>query len=395
MPILITIIAIIIGTVLDEIEAGLVFGLIAGVASLQWLLRIKLRQQQDQFKSALASYARIDPDTPVATTEREMPEPGVSEPKPQSSMSAKVSTEPASATTITQPKAETVTAPPPKPKASNHYQANLFDKLLSRFQQAILSYFTDGNLFVRVGLLILFFGVAFLLKYAAENSKIPLEIRFLGAAAGGMVLLIAGWRLRLKKEVYALLLQGGGIGIIYITIFASFQVSHLIPSALTFVLLVSFAGFTALLAILQNSRALAIFAVLGGFLAPVLASSGSGNYIGLFSYYAVLNAAVFAIAWFKSWRLLNLLGFIFTFGIYTLWFVFSYRSGMLIPAMGFLLLFFLMYSLTGILYAFKQTCELKGLVDGTLVFGTHFATPTAGRVVADGDAFRFEGEVGD
>jgi uncharacterized membrane protein len=370
MPILITIIAIIIGTVFDEIETGLVFGLIAGVASLQWLLRIKLRQQQDQFKSALASYARIPPDTPVATTRREKPEAGVSEPKPQSSMAAKVPAEPTKTTTKTQPKTETVTAPPPKPEASSHYQANLFDKLLARFQQAILSYFTDGNLFVRVGLLILFFGVAFLLKYAAENSKIPLEIRFLGAAAGGMVLLIAGWRLRLKKEVYALLLQGGGIGIIYITIFASFQVSHLIPSALTFFLLVSFACFTALLAILQNSRALAIFAVLGGFLAPVLASSGSGNYIGLFSYYAVLNSAVFAIAWFRSWRLLNLLGFIFTFGIYTLWFVFSYRSGMLIPAMGFLLLFFLMYSLIGILYAFKQTCELKGLVDGTLVFGT-------------------------
>ena len=78
MPILITIIAIIIGTAFDEIEIGLVFGLIAGVASLQWLLRIKLRQQQDQFKSALTSYARINPDTPVATTRREMPERGVS-----------------------------------------------------------------------------------------------------------------------------------------------------------------------------------------------------------------------------------------------------------------------------------------------------------------------------
>jgi len=33
--------------------------------------------------------------------------------------------------------------------------------------------------------------------------------------------------------------------------------------------------------------------------------------------------------------------------------------------------------------------------EGTRVFGTHFATPTAGRVLADGDAFRFEAEVGD
>jgi len=59
MPILITLVAIIVGTLLDEIETGLVFGLIAGVASMQWLLRTKLRQQQELFKSALAGYPRI------------------------------------------------------------------------------------------------------------------------------------------------------------------------------------------------------------------------------------------------------------------------------------------------------------------------------------------------
>jgi uncharacterized membrane protein len=223
---------------------------------------------------------------------------------------------------------------------------------------------------VRVGLLILFVGVAFLLKYAAENPRIPLEYRFLGAAAGGLALLILGWQLRIKKEIYALLLQGGGIGIIYITIFASFRIGNLLPPTLTFILLVIFAIFTALLAVLQNSRALAIYAILGGFLAPLLASSSSGNYIGLFSYYAVLNAAIFIIAWFKSWRMLNLLGFVFTFSVFALWAVFSYKTTMLGPATGFLLLFFAMYSLIGILYALKQTHNLKGIIDGTLVFGT-------------------------
>ncbi|MCZ6724149.1 MAG: DUF2339 domain-containing protein [Gammaproteobacteria bacterium] len=368
MPIVITIIAIIIGTLLHKIETGLVFGLIAGVASMQWLVRTKLRQQQELFKRALAGYARIDSVEQVspASPEQSKPEPEVAAPKPQTSRAAEIPAEPAK--TVASPEAST--EPPPKPAAPRAYQPNWLDRLLARGQQAILSYFTDGNIFVRVGLLMLFFGVAFLLKYAAENSKIPLEFRFLGAAVVGMVLLFGGWRLRHKKQIYALLLQGGGIGVIYITIFASFQIANLIPSTLTFVLLVCFAGFTAALAVLQNSRALAIYAVLGGFLAPLLASTGSGNYIGLFSYYAALNGAIFAIAWFKSWRMLNLLGFVFTFGIYTLWFIFSYKTSMLIPAMGFLLLFFLMYSLIGILYAHKQSCQLKGLVDGSLVFGT-------------------------
>ena len=61
---------------------------------------------------------------------------------------------------------------------------------------AVQGFFTDGNLVVRVGILILFLGVAFLLKYAAEHTVVPLSLRLGGAAAGGLVLLGIGWRLR-------------------------------------------------------------------------------------------------------------------------------------------------------------------------------------------------------
>ena len=243
------------------------------------------------------------------------------------------------------------------------------EDLIRRAGQSVTSYFTDGNVFVRIGLLVLFFGVAFLLKYAAENSRIPLEYRFMGAAVGGLGLLLIGWNLRRKKTLYGLLLQGGGIGVIYITIFAAFRLADLLPPTLTFTLLVLFSAFTVALAILQNSKALAIYAVLGGFLAPLLASTGSGNYIGLFSYYGVLNAAVFAVAWFRAWRSLNLLGFVFTFGVFAIWVAFEYQSSQWLSASAFLLLFFLMYSLIGVLYALRQPEHMTGLVDGSLVFG--------------------------
>ncbi len=248
--------------------------------------------------------------------------------------------------------------------------ADHIEDFIRRAGQLINSYFTDGNVFVRIGLLVLFFGVGFLLKYAAENSGIPLEYRFMGAAIGGIGLLLAGWKLRHSKEIYALLLQGGGIGVTYITIFTAFRLADLLPPTLTFTLLVFFSAFTVALAILQNSKALAIYAVLGGFLAPLLASTGSGNYIGLFSYYAVLNFAVFAVAWFRAWRSLNLLGFAFTFGVFILWVAFSYDNHQWLSASAFLLLFFLMYSLIGVLYAMRQPENMTGLVDGSLVFGT-------------------------
>jgi uncharacterized membrane protein len=90
----------------------------------------------------------------------------------------------------------------------------------------------------------------------------------------------------------------------------------------------------------------------------------------LFSYYAVLNAGIFAIAWLKAWRVLNILGFAFTFGIGTLWGANNYRSEMLASTEPFLLLFCAMYLVIPILFARKRAVELKDYVDGTLVFGT-------------------------
>ncbi|MFX5793580.1 DUF2339 domain-containing protein, partial [Acinetobacter baumannii] len=69
----------------------------------------------------------------------------------------------------------------------------------------------------------------------------------------------------------------------------------------------------------QDAAVLAFMGSAGGFLAPVLVSSGGGSHVALFSYYALLNAGIFAIAWFKAWRALNLLGFSFTFVIGSIW----------------------------------------------------------------------------
>ncbi|MCL6420743.1 DUF2339 domain-containing protein [Aestuariirhabdus haliotis] len=245
-------------------------------------------------------------------------------------------------------------------------QPSLADQLVG----LITNYFSDGNLFVRIGILVLFFGVAFLLKYAAENSNLSMEVRFLGAALGGLGLLGLGWRLRQSKPAYALLLQGAGIGISYITIFAAFQLQPLLSSGQAFVLMGLLSLITALLAIKQDSRALAIAGIVGGFLAPLLTASNSGNYIGLFSYYLALDLVVLAIAWHKTWRALNLIGLFFTFGVFGLWFHRNYHDDLLLNTELFLILYFLLYSIIGVLYAFRQPLKLRGYVDGTLVFGT-------------------------
>lgn len=231
---------------------------------------------------------------------------------------------------------------------------------------------TTGNVPVKVGIVLSFFGVAFLLKYAVENSvlEIPIGARYLGVAAFAAVLLAIGWRMRDKQKVYALSLQGGGIGVLFLTVFAAFNVHGLLSPTVAFGILILVTIAAGMLAIMQESRALAILGTTGGFLAPLLVSTGSGNHIALFSYYLLLNCAVLGVAWHRAWRELNIIGFVFTFGVGTLWGLQYYVPEKFATTEPFLALHFLFYTAIAILFAFRQRPQLRGYVDGSLVFGT-------------------------
>jgi uncharacterized membrane protein len=235
---------------------------------------------------------------------------------------------------------------------------------------ALWKFFFGGNTLVRFGVIVLFFGVAFLLKYAAEHTQIPIEVRLAGVALGAVVLLVIGWRLRLARPGYGLIMQGGGIGVFYLTLFAAFRLYQLLPAGVVLALLTAMAVFSAMLAVMQDSRSLAALGVSGGFLAPVLASTGGGSHVMLFSFYALLNLGILGIAWHKAWRSLNLLGFAFTFIIGLMWGSRYYRPELFASTEPFLVLFFLFYVAIAVLFAVRQEASIKSRVDGTLVFGT-------------------------
>jgi uncharacterized membrane protein len=227
-----------------------------------------------------------------------------------------------------------------------------------------------GNTLARVGVLLLFVGVGFLLKYASEHVVVPIELRVAGVALGAVVLLVLGWRLRERRSAYAMILQGAGVGVLYLTVFAALRLYALVPPSAAFALLVAIAALSAVLAIKQNAVALAAIGVVGGFAAPILTSSQSGSHVMLFTWYALLNAAILAIAWFKAWRILNLLGFVCTFLVGTLWGVTRYRPDDFATTEPFLVLFFLFYVAIAVLYALRHSVSVRDYVDGTLVFGT-------------------------
>ena len=239
----------------------------------------------------------------------------------------------------------------------------------AKFAARAGAFFTTGNVVLKIGVIVLFFGVAFLLKYAAQRNMIPIELRLVGVALSGMVLLGLGWWLRRIRSGYGLVLQGGGVGILYLVVFAAAKLYNFLPISLSLAVMIGLVALSCMLAVLQEAKSLAIFGVVGGFLAPVLMSDGGGSHVLLFSYYALLNAGIFSIAWFKSWRELNLIGFLFTFGIGTLWGSTGYQPEFFLSTEPFLVLFFVFYVVISVLFAHRQEVKLRGYIDGPLVFG--------------------------
>jgi uncharacterized membrane protein len=239
------------------------------------------------------------------------------------------------------------------------------------FGRMLRSWFTEGNVPVKLGVLVLFVGVAAALKYALDQGwfTFPIEFRLLGIAIGGLAGLALGWRERDRRPAFGLAIQGGAIGVLLLTVFAAYAYYQLLPAGLAFGLFVVLVAGAMLLAVLQDAIALAVLGAVGGFLAPVLISTGSGNHVALFSYYLLLNAGILFVAWIRPWRVLNLIGFGFTFGIGMLWGARYYRPEHFATVEPFLIAFFLFYVAITVLYALRQPPDRRGLVDGTLTFG--------------------------
>src|SRR5690606_21488283 len=261
--------------------------------------------------------------------------------------------------------------PPAAPKRSRLVQ-DTEPSALERAFAALARWLTSGNVPVKVGVLLSVFGVGFLVKEAIDRNwiLIPIELRLVFVALFALVLLVLGWRLRERNRSYAVSVQGGGVAMLYVTIYAAFAIYDLLSAGTAFTLLFAVTAAGAGLAVVQDARALAVLGIIGGFLAPLLTSTDSANHVALFSYYAVLDLAIFGIAWFRAWRELNLLGFFFTFGIASLGGIDAYRPELFQSTEPFLVLFVLLYIAIPVLFATRNRPELKGFVDGTLVFGT-------------------------
>lgn len=259
-------------------------------------------------------------------------------------------------------------APPPREEVEREQVPPI---ALAPWLQSLLSF---ENWPIKLGMLLLLVGLGSAYRYLVENGylNVSIEIRLLGVAAAALAALAFGWSKRIEKRSFALSVQGGALGALLLTCYAALRLYDLLPAPLAFGLMLAVVATGVLLAVLQDAMWLAVFAALGGFAAPILASTGQGSHVQLFSYFLLLNGGVLAIALYKGWRPLNLLGAIATFGIGLSWGFKFYKPEFFDSVEPFLIAFFLIYVAITVVYTLRHG-EGVPVLDGILVFGVPLA----------------------
>ncbi len=199
---------------------------------------------------------------------------------------------------------------PPLPAAAAH-QARPTKASHGPWDSVDWEKFMGARLFAWLGGLALFLGVAYFVKYSFDRDLIPPAARVaIGLATGGA--LLAGG-LRLGQRQYAVTSQtlcATGVVVLYAALFAGHAVYHLgwLPQSVTFgcMAVVTIGAFV--LAVRLEARVIAILGLLGGFLTPILLSTGSDQPGALFTYIALLDAGLIAVALHRRWDFLTVLG---------------------------------------------------------------------------------------
>ena len=199
--------------------------------------------------------------------------------------------------------------PPPLPGTPERIEA----LLSSRKSTASINWeqFMGVKLFAWIGGLALFLGVAFFVKYSFEHNLISPELRVAIGFATGLALLVGGVALHRKKQyiVGAQALCATGVVILYAVTFACRSIYHFeffgpVP---TFLLMVLITATAFLLAVRLGALVVAILGMLGGFLTPILLSTGVDNPLGLFGYIAILDVGLIFVALNRRWFFLTAL----------------------------------------------------------------------------------------
>src|SRR5689334_5343320 len=191
---------------------------------------------------------------------------------------------------------------------------------------------------------LILFATAFFLKYAFDNRWIGELGRVAIGVTAGVALAALGYRYHKRKwRVFSQILTAGGVVLLYLSAYASFGYYHLATQKAAFFYLAILIAEAAGLALLYDAPAIAVMALIGGFLNPILLRSDRDQYRSLFGYILTLDLGTLALM--KQWPGLSSLAFFGTHLLFWLWYGDNYHPRKLAAVMIFQTAVFLAFLL--------------------------------------------------
>lgn len=233
------------------------------------------------------------------------------------------------------------------------------------------------QLFAAIGIAVLILGVGFFIKYAINNGWLDERMRTLLGYLCGCLLLGIAFRLRSRYRSFGSVLAGGAFALFYVTTAVAYHYYGLFPQSLAFGLLVLVTVLTAAIAAGYDRRELAVVALAGGLVAPLLTSGSQGNHLMLFGYLTVLHSGMFVLALRKKWWELPVISFAATYAIFHLFVRNLFLDDTFDPAVarhafGFATLFYLLFAAAAAAVLRAQNSRFHWLLAGLVALNNFF-----------------------
>ncbi len=219
-----------------------------------------------------------------------------------------------------------------------------------------------GRWFNRIGIVALLFAVSYFLKLAFDNNWIGPSGRVaIGILLGALMLPWSQWLLGRGYAYFSEGIAALGEATLYVSVWAGCQYYSLYSRDVGFISMIVITAVMAAFALGRNSQRIAVLSLLGGFLTPILVSTGKDQQIVLFTYLIILGAGMLVIGVWRKWSTLAPLSFVLTQLYFWGWYSdFYYRSRPLERTVVFATLFFLLYAAVPVIRAVRFA-ELGGI----------------------------------
>jgi uncharacterized membrane protein len=196
-----------------------------------------------------------------------------------------------------------------------------------------------------VGILAMAIAIAFFLKYAFDNNWIGPSGRVaIGVLIGTAMFPLSHWQLKRGYTYFSEGIAGLGAAVLYLSVWAGWHYYQLFQQNTAFILMILVTAAMSGVAITRDSERIALLALIGGSLTPILVSTGRNEEMALFTYIAILGLGMLGIAFQRKWASLPRVQFIATLLYFWGWYNEFYSPRALDETLFFATVFFALFT---------------------------------------------------